>query len=334
VKDQLDHDRVLVNDEVDVHLSVQSGVISRRQAVAAGVSSSEIRRLLRRREWAMVHPGVYASHTGQLTWLQRAWAGVLFSWPAALCSESALRACEGPGRRDQLSQEVIHVAVGRRRSTLVEPPGVRLHHVAGLEDRVQWNRSPPRLRYEEAALDLAVEAKTQFAGIAALAQACQSRRTTARRLIVTLDQRAWVRGRDWLQAVLTDVANGTCSVLEHGYLTRVERPHGLPVATRQVKATASTGVIYRDVQYDRVCDVELDGRLFHDSATQRDADLERDLDAAVDGERTTRLSWGQVFDRPCTTAAKVARILEAHGIECRPRPCGPGCAVTSSWPVT
>jgi hypothetical protein len=88
-------------------------------------------------------------------------------------------------------------------------------------------------------------------------------------------------------------------------------------------------VAYRDAAYGETLLVELDGRLFHDSTTQRDADFERDLDAAVGGQSTPRLSWGQVFDRPCSTAAKVARILQAHGIDCRPRACGLGCAVGS-----
>ena len=54
----------------------------------------------------MVHPGVYVNHTGELTWLQRAWAAVLFAWPAALSHDSALRAADGPGstrRRSSMS---------------------------------------------------------------------------------------------------------------------------------------------------------------------------------------------------------------------------------------
>jgi hypothetical protein len=316
-----------MNTKVHQHLSHQAGVISRRQAIEAGLSPHDIRRLLRRREWATAHPGVYASHTGPLTWLQRAWAGVLFSWPAALCHESALRAWDGPGQRDRVSEEVIHVAVDRRRTTLVAPPGIRIHHLVRLEQRALWNLGPPRLRYEEAALDVAAAAETEFAAIAALAKACQSRRTTAPRLIDSLAGRARVPRRVWLAAVLRDVSDGTCSVLEHGYLTLVERPHRLPAAARQKRASASAGVVYRDAEYSETCLVELDGRLFHDSATQRDADFERDLDAAVDGRSTTRISWGQVFDRPCSTTAKVARILMAHGIDCTPRACGPGCAV-------
>ncbi|MEZ0579568.1 type IV toxin-antitoxin system AbiEi family antitoxin domain-containing protein [Nocardioides sp. MH1] len=71
-------------DEVSAQLSLQDGVISRQQALAAGLAPHAIARLLRRREWAPVHPGVYVDHTGPLSWRQRAWAAVLACWPAAL----------------------------------------------------------------------------------------------------------------------------------------------------------------------------------------------------------------------------------------------------------
>ena len=52
-------------------------MIVRRQAIAAGLTSDDVARLIRRREWARVHPGVYVDHTGPLPWSQRAWAAVL-----------------------------------------------------------------------------------------------------------------------------------------------------------------------------------------------------------------------------------------------------------------
>lgn len=71
----------------------------------------------------------------------------------------------------------------------------------------------------------------------------------------------------------------------------------------------------RDVEYvDFGLVVELDGRLGHDGPVARDRDLERDLDAAVHGDRLTlRLGWGQVSERPCATATKIARALRARG---------------------
>ena len=52
---------------------------------------------------------------------------------------------------------------------------------------------------------------------------------------------------------------------------------------------------------------------FHDTAGQRDRDLDRNIAAAVDGRRTVRLGWGQVHERPCWTADKVGVLLQARG---------------------
>jgi hypothetical protein len=64
-------------DEVRMLLDLQDGVITRQQALAAGLSEVMIARLVRRREWVPVHRAVYVNHTGPLTWRQRAWAAVL-----------------------------------------------------------------------------------------------------------------------------------------------------------------------------------------------------------------------------------------------------------------
>jgi hypothetical protein len=69
---------------------VQDGVVSRRQLRELGACDHDIARMVRRRDLVPVHPGVYAAHTGQLTWVQRAWVAVLACWPAALSHQSAL----------------------------------------------------------------------------------------------------------------------------------------------------------------------------------------------------------------------------------------------------
>jgi hypothetical protein len=210
---------------------------------------------------------------------------------------------------------------------LQPPETVRLHRRVRLDQRVLWSLGPPRQRYDDAALEVATGLDNRLAALGVLANAVQQRRTTARRLLESLDARPRAAMRDWLEGVLVDIAGGTCSVLEHAFLTDVERAHLLPVAERQVRATASVGLVYRDATYAVGQIVELDGRLFHDSASQRDLDLERDLDAAIDGLSTLRLGWGQVFDRPCSTAAKLARLLTLRGWTGTPVACGPGCAV-------
>lgn len=303
-------------------LSRQSGVVSRRQLHDASLQPHDLKRLLRRRDLVRLHDGAFLHHTGTPTWLERAWAGVLLAWPAALCGDSALRAADGPGR-SRRDDRIIHIGIDRERSLAV-PAGYRLHRLARFDAKVQWNTSPPRVRIEEALLDVASGTSDDFDAIATLADAISARRTTAGRLAEHLASRPRVPRRAFLRDVLDDLDHGTCSVLEHGYLSRVERPHGLPDAARQVRDSLS-GPVYRDVVYaDLEQIVELDGRLWHDSVEGRDADLDRDLEAAVDRQGTVRLGWGQVFSRPCRTAVRIGGLLTARGWQGRPVRC-PEC---------
>jgi hypothetical protein len=73
-------------------------------------------------------------------------------------------------------------------------------------------------------------------------------------------------------------------VLEHGYLTRVERAHGLPTPSRQVLRRTPGGKEYRDMEYDDpALVVELDGKLNHDSFAAQGRDADRDLADQVGG---------------------------------------------------
>lgn len=292
---------------LDQLLVAQDGVIARRQVVECGFSAAFLRRKLRRREWVTVYPGVYVNHTGPITGTQRAWSVVLDAFPAALSHLSAISDGEpnasGP----------VHILVDRHRR-VTRRAGVVVHYGSRLDDRVLWHAHPPRVRLDEAVLDVVAEATSTTAVIACLADVVGARRTTADRLLAALESRPRMAKREFVAGVLRDVRDGTCSVLEHGYLTRIERAHGLPTPERQAPTTAGRHG-FRDVDYeDWGLVVELDGRLGHDGPVARDRDLERDLDAAVAASRLTlRLGWGQVFGRPCATAVKLARALHARG---------------------
>lgn len=301
----------------------QSGVVSRRQLLDLGLEPHDIRRRVRRRELTVIHRGVYVDHTGPPTWLQRAWAAVLFAWPAALCEEAVLRA-EGIGARSD--DGPIRIAIDESRR-VTAPGGVELRRVLDLPSRARWHLSPPRLSVEDAVLQVAARQRRELDAVAVLADAVGSRRTTAARLRSELAGLPRLRRRAWMDDVLDDVATGVHSVLEHGYLTRVERAHALPRGRRQVRHAGLDGVRYRDVETDGLVVIELDGRLHHASTRQRDRDLDRDLEAAVDARLTVRLGWGQVFDRPCQTADRLAVLFGLRGWTGAARPCSAECAL-------
>lgn len=295
-------------------LVVQDGVVSRRQILELGGSDHDIARMLRRRDLAPVHRGVYVNHTGAPSRRQQEWAAVLFYWPAALTRESALPASARTGP--------IHVAValGRRVSRL---PGVRVHTTVAFDGRVGWNHSPPRLQYADAVVEvaarLAAAAATDPAQTAeafrVLADATQTRKTTATALAANARSRSRLPGRGLLLGLLTDLETGACSVLERGYL-ELERRHGLPTENRrQTPARANGRRAYRDVDHsDFGALVELDGRPYHDDATSRDLDAGRDLEAAVEDDvHTVRLTYGLVFRGGCTTIRRVATLIERGG---------------------
>jgi hypothetical protein len=217
--------------DLDDLLRLQSGVIARRQAEGLGLAPHDLERLLRRRQWVRLLPGVFVDHTGVPSWEQRAWAGVLHYWPAALAHDSALRA----HRILQGDVHPIQIAVDRHRH-LTPVTGYRVRRITYFHARSRWNLSPPRLTVEDAALDVASDAPTDFAAFEVLAAVCRSRHSTPRRLAMAANDRGRLRRRSWLLAVLDDLAAGACSVLERGYLRQVERGHGLPPRTGIVRS--------------------------------------------------------------------------------------------------
>lgn len=304
------------------------------------MSSADVDRAVRRREWVRLHHGVYVAHTGPTSWSQRAWAAVLATAPSVLAGASALRAHEeaarangGPGRRRGPAADhegPIEVAVDVDRH-VVPPLGVVLRRRRHLDERASWEHAPPRLQYAEALVDLALSAGTHAEALGWVTDAIGAGRTQATRVGAALRRRdARSRRARWLLSVLEDVAAGTASVLEQGYLDHVVRPHGLPIGRRQGAATVAGRPCLRDIDLpDLGLVVELDGRLHERSSTRRAADLERDLEAAArEDRRTVRLGHAQVFDRSCRTAALLGRLMRRLGWRGTVRACGPSCTAT------
>lgn len=187
--------------------------------------------------------------------------------------------------------------------------------------------TPPRLKVEDNALAMASEARSEIDAIARVAEAASRSYVTATTFQAALDRAHSLRRRSLVQGLVEDLGAGTHSVLEHGYLTKVERPHGLPEGRRQAPRIGASGNQFRDIEYEEYSlVVELDGALGHDSWRDQARDADRSLDDLAElGAVTARLRFHQVFDTPCQTAALVGRILVRNGWSGTAQSCGQNC---------
>ena len=268
-----------------------------------------------------MHPGVYVDHTGPLTWQPAGLGGgaVLVAGraePRVGAAGGRGAGPPGPGRvRDPRGRRPVPPR-GRARGRAAAPHGAAA-------ERVRWNLGPPRVRYEDAVLDVALDAddRTWRRSRCWPTRAARGARPRAA-------ARPWPRTAPraatgtWLAGCWPTSQRAPARCWSTATSTRVERPHGLPRGRAAGQPPARGSKVYRDVDYARSA--------WSSSSTvacstsrrrQRDRDMERDLDAAIEGRETVRLSYGQVFDRPCSTARKVAAVLPA------PRVAGPDPSV-------
>jgi len=303
---------------------LQAGIIGRGQALGHGLDASTIDNRLRWRQWRTVQWGVYATYSGRLSREAALWATVLRAGPGAALSHQT--AAELYGMAPSLG-EVIHVTVppGRHPARI---RGAVVHRSARIAAATHPVQLPPRTRVEETTIDLTQSAASLDQAYDWICRAIGGRLTTADRLRAALDARPKVRWRDGLAIAIGEVGSGIHSILERRYVRDVERPHGLPAATRQ----AYTGRVPRSRYADNLYEeaglvVELDGQVTH-GVEQHRADLRRDNAHTAAGLATLRYNWADVTQRPCTVAQQVAEALGQRGVLVTLRPCRPACTVS------
>ena len=297
----------------------QAGVLSRRQALDAGLTRAAIGWHLQRGRWQQLQRGVYALFSGPPGREAVLWAAVLRTGPGAVLSHHT--AAELAGLSEKRSG-TIHLTVPASRRVL-PISGLIIHTSSGARHARHPVLLPPRTRVEQTVLDLVGLAVTFDEACGWVTRACGRRLTTEERLRAAMTARGRLRWRDPLTEILT--AGGVHSMLEARYYRDVERAHSLPRAIRQAKVIRDRRTEYRDALYAQYkVVVELDGRLAHPGEA-RWRDIRRDNAAAADGNITLRYGWRDVTAHPCGTAGELARVLIRRGWTGLPKLCSPGC---------
>ena len=316
-----------VPDVVQHLASHQCGVLSRRQLLGCGVSSSVVGRL--RHEWRTLAPGVYqvGNLFGPPSFETRVWAGLLFGGDGARACGATAAMLQGLAAEDDFrpagsTRELPVEILSRRQPAPVAGfTFIREQTSARLASTKQ---EPPCTRIEDTVLDLCSRADSYDELVAWLTRACQRRLTTAEHLHGRLLARTRLRHRASMLPVLADVGAGATTVLEHKALTDVIRRHGLPVPVLQ--ARTGTGAVADAAFPDFGTLVEFDGYLGH-SADGVFRDMDRDNAHVLEGWTTLRFGWADVVGDPCGVAAQIAAVLAGRGWGgrvTRCSRCGPG----------
>jgi hypothetical protein len=300
----------------------QGGVVTRKQALAAGLSTGAIVSKIKYARWRQLYRGVYATFTGPVSREARLWAAVLYAGKGAELSHETAAELHGLIDRPAIA---IHVTVPASRR--VRPAPGLVIHLSARARNVWFPRGVlPHTFVEDTVLDL-VHAADDFDDVCGWVTRAFGRRLTGEGpLLATMTQRKKLRWRAELEGLVRAAAGGAHSVLEFRYDRDVECAHGLPPAKRQVPFTKPDGWRgFRDRYYEKYgLAIELDGREWH-PGEKRPVDVGRDNLMSTTGGSTLRYGWDDVTRRACEGAAQVAESLRARGWRGRLSRCGPGC---------
>lgn len=302
----------------------QHGVLSHAQVVALGVSRGAIRAQVAAGRWTVLSPGVYCAVNSAPARGSQLWGALLASGEGAVLSHSTAAEIYGFGRS---RPTLVEVSIPADRQE-VSVRGVRVQRSRLLPAKATVHDGWPITSAEDTVLDLISEVRSPHAVVGVLTEACRSRVVSAQEILKAMGRRKRQRHRHLVKDALADVIGGVESNLEHKFLVRVERPHGLPSGRRQIFGSAHGATIRRDVQYDEFgCIVELDGRAGHEGVGKH-RDHRRDNAGTRQGKATLRYGHADLEDA-CAVAAEVAGVLIDRGWTGKPTRCGRNC--TATW---
>jgi very-short-patch-repair endonuclease len=280
-----------------------AGAISRAQLRSCGLTENEVRGLVRRRDLSCLLPGVYAPRPVPDSFLQRAWAAVL--WSGGVLSH---RSAAVPWELAVPRTPAIEISVAHSWRRRV-PHGVRLHRLVRGVDGVT----------ESAGLPLTDRVTT-------IVELLRSERIgIATSLLDRSLQRGWLGPADLTQAIvagrcrpgnrqlreLIDSVEPGADAESERILHRLLRRAGLTSWVPQYRVQLPGRVAYIDVAFpEQRLAIEVDGRRYHDEFSDHfESDRTRQNELQAQGWRVLRFTWRSLNDDPRGALAKIIQLL-------------------------
>jgi very-short-patch-repair endonuclease len=295
--------------ELDWLLFHQNQVLSREQVVAA-IGRAAVRNRIARGRWQRPARGVVVTHSGPLTRAQRLWVAVLAAGDSAVCAGLTAAALEGL-RGYEAAQIHLLLPAARRGCSV---PGAVLHRTdVWFPEHVLARATPPHTTMARAVVDAAAWARTDDDARAVVAAAFQQRRIAMADIEPVLDVMSRSRRRALVLETAGYAAGGAHSVSEVD-LVRLCRRYRLPAPDHQVKRADRSGrTRYLDAYWKRWrLHVEVDGA-WHVEVRAWWADMRRQNDLWIQGDRVLRFPAWVLRRRPDEVAAQIRIALEAGG---------------------
>ncbi|TCC17278.1 type IV toxin-antitoxin system AbiEi family antitoxin domain-containing protein [Kribbella sindirgiensis] len=309
-----------MNPKLSVLADARGGWFTRADAVDCGYSDSELRRRLRRGQWARLSRDVYVepgvSPAGEASWdrarrlhLLKTRAVINRLGPGAVVSHQSAAMLHGlPAWGLDLSRVHVTKATGRRRSDSIADvhrsrfdPG-ELTIVDGL----------PVVTAARAVAETAC-ASSYEVGVVLGDAALQSRLVSPEALVATADRHRVWHGSPAARAAAR-FANGLSESVGESRLRVLLANHGFPEPELQVEIRDASGrLIARvDILLERTCVVEFDGAMKYGNADDLVAEKWREDNLRAHGFQVVRIGWPDL-DEPLTTANRIRQGLPAVG---------------------
>lgn len=302
----------LDHDALDRLLIQQLDVISRRQALAVGVTDNALRHRIRAGgPWRGLLPGVYLAATGAPTTLQQEMAALLYAGPGSVITGPA--ALRSHHIRCELTEivDVLVPAARRRRSTGF----VRLHRTTRMPGRI-WEAGPVQYVMPARAVADAMRALTSLRDVrAVVADAVQRDKCTIGTLTAELVEGP-NKGSALFREALADVADGIRSAAE-GDLRDLLARSGLPMPLFNPWLYDEHGnfVARPDAWWPKLgIAVEVDSREWHTSPEDHAKTLARGRRMARHQIVVLRFTPKQIRSQPAEVIKDIKAALDgAHG---------------------
>jgi very-short-patch-repair endonuclease len=308
-------------DELEWLLFEQSGVLTTAQA-ARLLSPGKVRHLVGTGRWRRWCRGVLVAHPAELNRQQQLWVAVLSVGGGAVLA--GLAAAGEAGLRG-FRAEPIDLLVPATRTTAtarqrLRPgmPGVRVHRTGVLPPEHIQAARPIRTTTARALVDAAGWVRGEDEARSIIAAGCQQRLATPAEIVAVVERMPRARRRVLIVETARYAQGGATALSEIDFV-RLCRRHRLPAPDLQERRRDAAGrTRFLDAYWrEWRLHAEVDGA-HHMAVRHWEADMTRQNDVWIAGDRILRFSAGQVRHHPAEVAAQVHRALEAAGWVPRP----------------